>query len=84
MMLRPRHDYPALEAALETNTDILESLGIISAQLRVSLKPFEPSQYHRIEGLRGALNWAPIIPRYDNLSGSGCKFFQSNLEAMCW
>ena len=34
------------------------------------------SQHYHFEGLKGALNWSPIMPRDPSLSDSQCKFFQ--------
>ena len=45
------------------------------AQLRALLKPLEPSQHYRIEWLRSALNWSPIMPRDISLFYSRCEFF---------
>ena len=55
----------------------LASLGIIGDQLRTALKLLGSSQHYRIEGFKGALNWASIMSIEDSFSDSGCNFWQS-------
>ena len=52
----------------------LVALGVMGAELKALLKPLEPPQHYRIEGLRGSLIGVPTMPRYVTLSDSGCKF----------
>ena len=52
----------------------------LSASWVTKLSPIETprtSQHYRIEGFKGALNWAPIMPRDDSLSDSQYNFFSS-------
>ena len=56
---------------------IQDAPGILGVQLKDSLKLFGPSQHYRIEGLQGAFNCAPIIPRDISLSDSQCNFLKS-------
>ena len=57
----------------------LAPLGIVDDQLRGSLKPI---QYHGVmvlRGLRGALDWSPIMPRDDYLSDNRNDIFSDRL-----
>ena len=54
--------------------------SVRGAQLRTSLKPIENHSTLSYRGVKGALNWVPIMPREVSLSDSGCNFFfQSGL-----
>ena len=56
----------------------LSSLGIMGPNWGLSWNP--PDNHSTIvsRSLRGALNWAPIVPRDSSLSNSRCNFFQSS------
>ena len=43
-----------------------------------SLEASPTSQHYRIEGFKGVLNWAPIMPREASVLDIGCEFFQSD------
>ena len=46
--------------------------------------PWNSSDHHITEalaGLKGALNWVPIMPRHASLSDSGCEFFPVCIQA---
>ena len=49
-------------------------LACIRGSIQGPLKPFGPSQHYRIEGLRGALKWAPIMPRDVSMSPAKASF----------
>ena len=52
-------------------------IGIMGYQLKATLKPSVDHITIVLRGLRGALNWAPNVPRDASLSNSGCEFLQS-------
>ena len=58
----------------------LASLGIISAQLKVPLKPCVLSQQYRIKRFTGALNCFPNMPKDVSLMESWYNFFPVWIE----
>ena len=58
----------------------LAPFSIMEAQVRVPLK--SPAHHITIVllGLKGALNFNPIMPRDASLSDSKCRFFQSGYD----
>ena len=55
---------------------------LIRAQLSTPLKSFEHHRNIELRSLRGALNWALIMPRDVGLSDSGCNFFSPTADRM--
>ena len=56
----------------------LAFLRIGGTQLRALLTPFGLSQHYRIEGFKGAFNWAPIMSKTD----LGCYILQSRQSSL--
>ena len=55
-------------------------IGIMGEIKRAPLKPHEHHGTMASRGLRGSLNWVPIMSRGENLSDSRCDIFHSELE----
>ena len=61
VFVMPRHFDPICHCSdVKNNRDPSASWG---GYLRPPLKPLGSSQHYRIEGFKGALNYAPIMPR---------------------
>ena len=49
--------------AATSRCTVLASLGTMEAQFGAPLKPLEHHKHYGIEGFKGSLNWAPMMPR---------------------
>ena len=58
----------------------LALLGIMEAQMRAPETPRITIARYSTDGFRGTFNQAPIIPRDDSPSDSGCNFLQSGIN----